>query len=65
MGAFSNFARSLMPGNDRDLAKDRYAGREFATDRAARKRRQNHHRSAAKADRRGQAWEDRDRRRFR
>ncbi|MGW2550679.1 hypothetical protein [Streptomyces sp. NPDC001635] len=65
MGAFSNFARSLMPGNDHALAKDRYADRESASDRAANKRRQNHHRNAAKADRKGQAWEERDRRRFR
>jgi hypothetical protein len=61
MGLFS----WLAGGNDRQLAETTYAGRESATDRAARKRRENHHRNAAKADRKAQAWEARDRRRFR
>jgi hypothetical protein len=55
----------LVGGNDRQLAETTYAGRESATDRAARKRRENHHRNAAKSDRKAQAWEARDRRRFR
>ncbi|MCX5115198.1 hypothetical protein OOK13_43510 [Streptomyces sp. NBC_00378] len=42
-------------GNDRDLARQ-YGG-ESASDKAARKRRESHHRNAAKADRQGQAWE--------
>lgn len=37
-----SFARSLLPGNDHELAATQYAGRESATDRAARKRRENH-----------------------
>lgn len=49
-------------GNDRERAADRYAGRESATDRAARKRREKYHRKGvARAARQGQAWEDRDR----
>lgn len=48
--------------NDRQLAADRYAGRESATDRAARKRRAAHHaRGVRQAAARGQAWEDADR----
>ncbi|MFJ1717041.1 MULTISPECIES: hypothetical protein [unclassified Streptomyces] len=43
-------------GNDQKLAQQ-YSGRESASDKAARKRREGHHRSAAKADRQGQAWE--------
>ncbi|MFE9125042.1 hypothetical protein ACFYOF_06400 [Streptomyces sp. NPDC007148] len=62
------FLSWLGGSNDRQLAQTRYAGRESATDRAARverKRREdqrrNHHRQAAKADREGQRWEDRRR----
>ncbi|MFK0124905.1 hypothetical protein ACIQSP_16510 [Streptomyces nigra] len=48
-------------GNDRQLAATKYAGRESATDRAARTRRQGHRRNTTRAARQGQAWEDRDR----
>jgi hypothetical protein len=49
-------------GNDRKLAATKYAGRESATDRAARKRRESYHRNGIqRAAREGQAWEDRDR----
>lgn len=37
-----DFARSLMPGNDHQLAATQYAGRESATDRAARVRAEQH-----------------------
>jgi len=50
MGLFS----WLVPGNDRQLAAD------LSTER-----RNKRSRSATRADRRGQAWEDRDRRRDR
>ncbi|MEU1553986.1 hypothetical protein ABZ517_14875 [Streptomyces scabiei] len=36
------FLAWLRPGNDHELAATQYAGRESATDRAARKRRENH-----------------------
>lgn len=32
----------LLPGNDRQLAKDQYAGQESATDRATRVRAERH-----------------------
>lgn len=32
----------IKPGNDRELAETRYAGRESASDRAARVRREKH-----------------------
>lgn len=58
MGAFS----WLRGGNDRELAATQYKGRESASDRAARRRRERHHSgSATRAAREGQAWEDRDR----
>jgi hypothetical protein len=44
-------------GNDKDLAAG-YAGRESASDKAARKRREGHRRETAAADRRGWAWAD-------
>ncbi|MFK0140688.1 hypothetical protein [Streptomyces murinus] len=48
-------------GNDHQRA-EKYAGRESASDRAARKRRESHHRGGAQqAARAGQAWESRDR----
>ncbi|NED73355.1 hypothetical protein G3I51_13580 [Streptomyces sp. SID9944] len=47
-------------GNDQQRATQ-YAGRESASDRAARQRRTGHRRSATKAARQGQAWEDQDR----
>lgn len=58
----------LRGGNDRELAK-RYDGRESASDRKARKeqersdrRRHTHRRTgAARADRDGWAWTDRQR----
>ncbi len=49
-------------GNDHQLAETRYAGRESATETAARKRRQSHHRNITTTARTGQAWEDNDRR---
>ena len=55
------FLSNLFGGNDRQLAATKYAGRESATDRAARKRRENYRRNVTKAARAGQAWEDRDR----
>lgn len=48
-------------GNDRRMAGTAYSGRESASGKAARKRREGHHRSAAAADRQGQAWEDAER----
>jgi hypothetical protein len=49
-------------GNDRQLAATKYAGRESASDSAARGRRTSHRNSGAnRAARKGQAWEDRDR----
>lgn len=51
----------LVGGNDRELAATRYAGRESASARAARKRRAKYHRSVTKTDRKGQAWVDKGR----
>ncbi|MFJ2900259.1 hypothetical protein ACIO87_35965 [Streptomyces sp. NPDC087218] len=48
-------------GNDRQLAAQEYSGRESASERAARQRRESYHRNAVKADRQGQAWEDAER----
>ena len=45
-----DFARSLRPGNDAQLAAD------LSTQRS-----RNHRRNATRADRAGQAWEDQDR----
>lgn len=60
------FLSNLFGGNDHQLAETKYADRESATDRAARKRRQSHHakgiRQAATA---GERWEQQDRRRYR
>ncbi|MFF8618141.1 hypothetical protein [Streptomyces sp. NPDC015350] len=42
-------------GNDQKLAQQ-YSG-ESASEKAARKRREAHHRNARAADRQGQAWE--------
>ena len=69
----------LVGGNDRQLAATKYAGRESATETAARRRRE----ATEKADRKrqareratrsrdikrsaraGEAWEEQDRRRF-
>lgn len=60
MGAFS----WLRPGNDHQLARTQYAGRESASDEAARKDRARRSRSATKADRKGNAWADKQRRRY-
>jgi hypothetical protein len=58
MGLFS----WIRPGNDHELAATQYAGRESATERAARIRREKHRSgSAAKAARRGQKWDVKDR----
>lgn len=59
----------LFGGNDRALAADRYAGRESADDRNARRaakqsaqRQARHQRTGAtRAARAGQAWDDQDR----
>ncbi|WP_327592480.1 hypothetical protein [Streptomyces chartreusis] len=51
----------LVGGNDGELAKSQYAGRESASAKAARKRRERYHRNVAKTDRKGQAWEDKSR----
>lgn len=49
-------------GNDRQRAATQYAGRESASAAASRKRRENYHRNGvARAAKKGQAWEDRDR----
>jgi hypothetical protein len=61
MGALGRFVRSLVPGNDHELAATQYAGRESASDEAARKRRERHRRSIAKTSARGQAWQAKDR----
>jgi hypothetical protein len=50
-------------GDDGERAKN-YKGRESASQAAARKRREGHRRSIAKAAAQGEAWEARDRRRF-
>lgn len=52
-------------GNDHERATTQYAGRESASDEAARRRREGHRRNVTKAARQGQAWEDRDRARDR
>jgi hypothetical protein len=52
-------------GNDHERAATQYAGRESASQAAARKRREGHRRNATRAARQGQAWEDRDRARDR
>jgi hypothetical protein len=66
MGAFS----WLRGGNDHQLAADQYPDRESASNRAARRDRTPRSstfgkpdRNATAAARRGQAWEDTDRRR--
>ncbi|MFZ4160486.1 hypothetical protein ACOZDE_18945 [Streptomyces griseoincarnatus] len=46
--AARNFGRSLKPGDDRALAESQYAGRESASDAAARKRRERHRKSVLK-----------------
>lgn len=52
-------------GNDRNLAETKYAGREAASETAARKRRESHRRKGiAKAEKSARKWEAADRRRF-
>lgn len=56
MGAFS----WLRPGNDRELAATRYAGRESASDRKARletERATKPAKNAGQADRTGNRWQ--------
>ncbi|WP_335941701.1 hypothetical protein [Streptomyces sp. PTD5-9] len=48
-------------GNDRAMADSTYNGRESASEKTTRKRREAHHRGARAADRKGQAWEDTER----
>lgn len=64
MGRLGNFVRSLTPGNDHQLAATQYAGQESASDSAARKERARRSRAADKADRKGNAWADKQRRRY-
>lgn len=45
-------------GNDKAMAATTYSGRESATDRAARKRRDRRRRSVAKNARQGEKWVD-------
>ncbi|MGW0596129.1 hypothetical protein ACWD11_03175 [Streptomyces sp. NPDC002776] len=58
------FLSWLGGGDDRELADASYSGRESATDRAARKRREGHRRSIGDAAAKGEAWEAKDRKRF-
>ncbi|MCM1972302.1 hypothetical protein [Streptomyces sp. G1] len=51
-------------GDDQQRAA-RFEGRESASETAARKRREGHRRSIAKTAAKGQAWEERDRKRER
>jgi hypothetical protein len=51
-------------GDDRERAA-KYEGRESATDKAARRRREGHRRSTGRTAAQGQAWEDADRQRDR
>lgn len=46
---------------DRELAETKYAGRESASETAARKRQQRYRRAVTRTARQGQAWEDRQR----
>ena len=55
------FLSNVFGSGDRQLAETKYAGRESASDRAARRRREGHRRNLTAAARQGQAWEDRDR----
>lgn len=52
------------PARDRELAATKYADRESATAKAARKRRERHHQGVALAAAKAEQWEERDRRRF-
>ncbi|MFB7918091.1 hypothetical protein [Streptomyces sp. NPDC056061] len=48
-------------GNDQKLAAQEYSGRESASEKAARKRREGHRRNLTQTARQGQAWEDAER----
>ncbi|MFC8361114.1 hypothetical protein ACFUIY_14725 [Streptomyces griseorubiginosus] len=61
--AIANLGRSLKPGNDAELARTQYAGRESASERAASRTFGRPSRNAREADQQGQAWEEADRRR--
>ena len=61
MGLFSN----LFGSGDRQLAETKYAGRESASEQAARRRREGHRRNISRASAQGEAWEKADRQRFR
>lgn len=51
--------------SDHELAATKYAGRESASDRAARKRRANYRsKGVAKSEKAAREWEANDRRRF-
>jgi len=52
------FLSWLSGGNDRQLAESAYGGRESASDRAARRRREGHKRNVTKVARQSQARED-------
>jgi hypothetical protein len=55
----------LGSGNDHELAETKYARHESASNKNARQRREKHNRTGAtRAARKGQAWEDADRRRI-
>lgn len=58
------FLSWLIPGNDHELARTQYADRESASDEAARKERARRSKAATKADRKGNAWADKQRRRY-
>ncbi|MGW1039875.1 hypothetical protein [Streptomyces sp. NPDC002547] len=52
------FLSWLSGSNDRQLAESTYSGRESASDRAARRRREGHKRNVTKTARKAQARED-------
>ncbi|MCX4703890.1 hypothetical protein [Streptomyces sp. NBC_01373] len=52
------FLSWLVPGNDHQLAATQYEGRESASDRAARRRREDHHKNLTRNARKQQARED-------
>lgn len=54
----------LLPGRDHQLAAERYAGRESATERAERLARDRRWGDAVTGDRKTAKWERKDRRRF-
>ena len=65
MSALGNFVRSLIPGNDQQLADTQYADRTSASDRGApSKTFGKPARTTRDADRQGQAWEARNRRQY-